>query len=500
MVELAFFGGVNEIGGNKILLEDNGTRILLDFGLSFTLMKEYYDEYLQARSFGIIDEYVAFGLLPNLKGLYREDHLAHVSPRHPLMGSKHRKTAEAVVISHAHMDHVGLVPYLRPDIKLMGSETTHNILTYLQDTMDGDAQEFCHWYPSFQLVPLKRGQGMKRARRNDLEDQKETREYINSSIDRPYQMGDIEIATYPVDHSLPGANAYIAKTGSGNIAYTGDLRFHGYGSDMTKKFLKSLEETDVTVLLCEGTRADEPLGLTEDTLRGDLTQVFDDTRKVVLVNYAARDTSRLLTLSKAAIASGRKLLINPKQAYYLKVLRDGGESILPEEQDVSILLPRRGWGIWGDTSYDEKNRLEDYSYSYPKPIREYMFEQSVLVTPQDVADAQSEYVVTCSFYEINLLHDLKPAEGSCFVWSQSEPFDDESAIDFARVKRWLRHFGLGEPLLKHCSGHMSGTEIREFVERAQPEIVVPIHTEKSELFKEWHADVRLMNYGDMLQV
>ena len=125
MVELTFFGGVKEIGGNKILLEDNGNRVFLDFGLSFGLRKKYYDEFLQARSFAIIDEYVAFGLLPAVKGLYRQDHLAHVSSKHPLMDPSSKKAVDAIVISHAHMDHVGMIPYLRPDIKLMGSATTY---------------------------------------------------------------------------------------------------------------------------------------------------------------------------------------------------------------------------------------------------------------------------------------------------------------------------------------------------------------------------------------
>lgn len=37
MTPLTFYGGVNEIGGNKILLDDNGTRIFLDFGQFFEL-------------------------------------------------------------------------------------------------------------------------------------------------------------------------------------------------------------------------------------------------------------------------------------------------------------------------------------------------------------------------------------------------------------------------------------------------------------------------------
>jgi mRNA degradation ribonuclease J1/J2 len=50
LVKLTFFGGVNEIGGNKILLEDKGTRIFLDFGQSFTFGSDYFEGWLQPRS------------------------------------------------------------------------------------------------------------------------------------------------------------------------------------------------------------------------------------------------------------------------------------------------------------------------------------------------------------------------------------------------------------------------------------------------------------------
>ena len=35
MTSLTFYGGVNEVGGNKILLEDKDTKVFLDFGMSF---------------------------------------------------------------------------------------------------------------------------------------------------------------------------------------------------------------------------------------------------------------------------------------------------------------------------------------------------------------------------------------------------------------------------------------------------------------------------------
>jgi ribonuclease J len=46
VISLTFYGGVNEIGGNKVLLEDEGRRLLLDFGFPFKGHKLFYEEYI----------------------------------------------------------------------------------------------------------------------------------------------------------------------------------------------------------------------------------------------------------------------------------------------------------------------------------------------------------------------------------------------------------------------------------------------------------------------
>ena len=53
MVKLTFYGGVNEIGGNKILLGDKGTKIF-DFGQSFTFGSEFFTSWLQPRGLSIL--------------------------------------------------------------------------------------------------------------------------------------------------------------------------------------------------------------------------------------------------------------------------------------------------------------------------------------------------------------------------------------------------------------------------------------------------------------
>ena len=70
MVKLIFYGGVNEIGGNKILLEDKGTKIFLDFGQSFTFGAEFFTSWLDARDLNGLGDYFGLGLLPRISGLY----------------------------------------------------------------------------------------------------------------------------------------------------------------------------------------------------------------------------------------------------------------------------------------------------------------------------------------------------------------------------------------------------------------------------------------------
>lgn len=56
MTSLTFFGGVNEIDGNKILLENKDTQVFLDFGKSFSRRTKYFEEYINLRtSNGIVE-------------------------------------------------------------------------------------------------------------------------------------------------------------------------------------------------------------------------------------------------------------------------------------------------------------------------------------------------------------------------------------------------------------------------------------------------------------
>ena len=95
---LTFYGGINEIGGNKVLLEDKGTRIFLDFGQSFTMGDDYFTSWLKPRRINGLGDYFEFNLLPKIEGIYGEKQLKFTDLPYT------EPEIDAVFLSHAHMD------------------------------------------------------------------------------------------------------------------------------------------------------------------------------------------------------------------------------------------------------------------------------------------------------------------------------------------------------------------------------------------------------------
>jgi len=116
MVSIDVMGGSTEIGGNKIFVEHKGTRILLDFGMSFSQNSRYFSEFLNPRKCTALTDYMEMGLLPDIKGIYREDYLNHMG-RPP-----EERAVDAVFLSHAHADHAQYIHFLRFDIPVYCTE------------------------------------------------------------------------------------------------------------------------------------------------------------------------------------------------------------------------------------------------------------------------------------------------------------------------------------------------------------------------------------------
>ena len=110
MTSLKFYGGVDEIGGNKILIEDRGTKIFFDFGQSFNFGAGYFTGWLIPRAVNGLGDHFEFGLLPKIPGLYAEQQLASTDLTYQ------EPDIDAIFLSHAHFDHIAHICFVDPKI------------------------------------------------------------------------------------------------------------------------------------------------------------------------------------------------------------------------------------------------------------------------------------------------------------------------------------------------------------------------------------------------
>lgn len=117
MTSITFYGGVDEIGGNKILVEDRDTKIFFDFGMSFGRRAMFFEEFLNPRSAAGLKDFLKMGMIPDVKGVYREDLIKTIGRK------KEKREIDAVFLSHAHADHANYISFLRNDIPVYCGET-----------------------------------------------------------------------------------------------------------------------------------------------------------------------------------------------------------------------------------------------------------------------------------------------------------------------------------------------------------------------------------------
>lgn len=436
---VTFLGGVREIGGNKILIEDGPDRILFDFGPSFSpRMEQFYVDYLQPRSASLVEDLLEFDLLPRVEGLYSREALvdSDLPYRSPEI--------HGVFVSHAHADHAGYLKLLDPEIPVHLGAGTRTLLDAIEATTPSMKYGAHDWRVFADRAPVR--------------------------------VGGIEVVPYPVDHSVPFAYGFLVRTSEGTIAYTGDFRQHGPRAEDTHAFLEAAAAERPAALVIEGTRAgpDPRRNFTEAGVRDGVDRVLQGSPSLALACTYPRDVDRLRTLYGAAVHADRDLVVSARTAHLLS-------SIAP-------LFPPDAVPAIGKSP-----RLAVYQR---KKRRNFRWEEPYLDAALGADALRSHggrYLLALDLMHFPELIDLRPPRGSPFVHSMSEPFSEDD-VDDRVLHHWLDHFGLAFHQM-HASGHASGPELLEIVRAVGPKAVYPIHTEHPDAFARAGPTVRSPELG-----
>ncbi len=441
---LTFYGGVDEIGGNKVLLEDRKARIFLDFGRSFTMGEEYFTGWLCPRAINRLGDYFEFNLLPMIKGLYSKKQLAFTDVPYT------KPQIDALLLSHAHIDHLGHIPFVDEKIPIYCGYGTKIFIRSMEET--GSADFGKHLYE-----PFRTG--------------------------RKIKIDHLMIEPIHVDHSIPASYGFIIHTSRGAIVYTGDLRAHGPRREMTDEFAEKARESEPIAMISEGTRmveSEKRKNYSELEVQKLSSKIVSETNKIVFVAHYGRDMDRFRTFYGVAKNHDRKIVISPKLAHLLSKLIEDKRLPLPDpmkDETILVYYKRKKTGTFQKKDY--------YVWE-----REFM---DKMVNYEFVHAHQSEIVMDLDFHQFAELIDIRQDPDSHFIHSMSEPHSEEDIQD-AVMHNWLRHFKIKFHQL-HASGHMNRGQLTDLIKFIKPKKVFPIHTEHSGLFKKITKQVTLVKYG-----
>ncbi|MEK6888168.1 MAG: MBL fold metallo-hydrolase [Candidatus Aenigmatarchaeota archaeon] len=501
-----FYGGANQRGGNQFLLEDRSVRGFLDFGMNFDLFGKYYSFPASPQKFRSLQELTKIGIYPDFDkypgfdGAYRSDYLQYMG-RVPI----EEKTVDFVLLTHAHLDHASGIHFLDPSIPVYMDRYTKMLLHSIQETGNASFSEFIDFKDAFEQTPRLREAGYTWLQGKIA---RTSRNIKPLKPPEPVNIGHIKVEPHYVDHSLPGACGLIIHTSAGIVVYTGDMRFRGRRRQDTEAFLARAAELHPDYMLCEGSLINKLNPGTEDDIVRNVSDFIRDRKGLVVASYPPRDLDRLLTFYWIARKTGRKLVIDARQAYILDMFSGVFGYPTTNSDVIRIYMPKKNKGTL-DTEYPDPER------DYQKWERPYI-EHRNRITKEELQRNQGHYIRSMSGGQIRELSDMDMLDDSVYTRSHPEPYTEEMELDEKILKIWLEKLNLihledpkdlfnsgqiFEVPQSHINGHMTGEETAYAINRVNPKVLIPIHTVEADDFRKmFSGEIWIPQLGDVLEL
>lgn len=413
-MHITIYRGTKEIGGTLIELRISATRILIDAGYPLFLNNNPIDDNIAKLPH---TELLALGVLPKIENLYAWDEAGF----------------DAVVISHAHIDHYGLLKYVNSAIPVHMSAGTERLIQVSQrfkicDSFDLEVREFTMY--------------------------------------QPFEIGAIKIKPYLMDHSAFDAAAFEINAEGKTVIYSGDFRGHGRKSVCLDRFIETAKKRP-DIFLVEGSmlgRLDEQT-MTERELEDAVVERMKGVNSPLLFQCSSQNIDRLVSFYKATLRLKRIFVVDIYTAnvlYELRQLKNNLPYPSLEYPNIKVFFPYRlTQKIFDDIGEEYARRFSKYHIS-----RQYLKE------------AQNRIIMAC---RPSMRMDIEKCgiRDGVFLYSLWRGYRDNAYQQ--AFEKSLENAGFSLEAL-HTSGHATAVDIKRLIKGLDPQKLIPIHTMHPDAF------------------
>jgi ribonuclease J len=385
-------GGLGEFGLNMMLIEYGDAAIAVDCGLMFP----------EADLLGIDL------VIPDVNYLL-----------------EHHDKLQAIVLTHAHEDHAGALPYILKhlDVPIYGTRLTIGLVA-------------------------------NKLREHGLEDHAEVREITAGA---PWEIAPFRLEGIRVTHSLMDCLALAIETPVGTVIHTGDFKIDNTpmeGEMFDFQRFAAYGERGVLLLLSDSTNVERP-GYTpsERDVGTNLEQIIAGSTGKVLVSTFSSSIPRIqqvLDISercdRRVVLSGRSMIRNSQVAAdlgYLHLPR----SFITENERWQELPPDRLTFLTTGSQGEPLSALHRVALNDHKSIK---------ITPGDTVILSSKFIPGNEKTISNLINHL---------------YRRGAEVHYEKVSEI------------HVSGHASQEELKTMLQLTRPRYFVPIHGEYRQLVR-----------------
>jgi ribonuclease J len=365
-----------------------------------------------------------------------------------------RLVVDAVLISHPHQDHFGLMTSLPPGTPVYIGNLARSLIDAPQVFLGRDryALDF-HDFKAWQ----------------------------------PFSIGEFTITPYLVDHSAADAYAFLIEAEGKRLFYSGDLRSHGRKGKLFDNLVKR-PIRDIDVLFLEGTmlHRNNDLFPDEKSVEDKILETIQQQKNISFLLSSSQNIDRIVSAYRACKAARKLLVIDIYTAWVLEQLRQ-----------ITQNTPAMDWPevrIFATHSQDERLKANP---GYFGDFRKRLYRRRV--KREELHASPESFLYFGKMSSFHFIDRFKNAEAPVnVIYSQWLGYLDGNHAGYFGSDKISAY--RSDPAINfvyaHTSGHAPVKDLQKLAAALNPKMLIPVHTEHGEEFSQIFANVVTLSDGE----